>query len=155
MEEQRRIVAIYIRTDTKGDGEKISDQLMEIHEVTDCSIQDIEIYDFLIDDGIPGDTPFKERPQGSKLLKLAKEGRINEVLATDVKVFGTSFKLVQNLFSILSKLDIAFTPLKESLIPEFEEFGCIFDALADLVDFDINEQRKMLKQKNEGNGKQN
>jgi len=145
MEKYEKRVAVYIRTEAKGDVEEVSEQLDRITEFIEWSDRfDYKVYAYHIEDGIPGDTPIEDRPQGSMLLREAKDGEFEEVLVAQISNLGTSFKLIQNVVSIFFKLNVILTPINESIIAEMDEFGCVFSLISGLVDFDLDEQRKKI-----------
>lgn len=64
--------------------------------------EDKEQYDLVLLDKVSGKVPFKERDGGKKIWKLVSEGKVNEVVFTELTRAGRD---TQDLISTLSYLD--------------------------------------------------
>ena len=99
-----------------------------------------------LDLGVSGITPFKERPQGSKLLKDVIDGKFGVVLVTRIDRLGRSLKQMTNAVDTLMDLGISIRSISEPYDTETPEGRLIFNMMANFAEFDLK-NRKLIKER--------
>lgn len=107
--------AIYIRVSTEDqakEGFSISAQKEKLTKYVE--VNDWELYDYFIDDGISGKN-IKDRPELSRLIELVKNKEINNVLIYKLDRLTRSVKDLINLIELFEQYDCSFSSVTEKL----------------------------------------
>ena len=107
-------VAIYCRVSTEDQAESKTIEIQVQFAQKYCELQQLEIYNFYLDDGVSGSIPVSERPGGRKLLDDAERKlfdavyvyRLDRLARTTLDILKTQDKL--------SKLGITLKSMTES-----------------------------------------
>ena len=106
-------VAVYARVSTDEQREKQTIET-QVEKAKDfCKLHDLDIYDFYLDEGISGVTPFDERPEGRRLLEDAKEGKFSAVVVYKLDRVGRDIVVIRNFLDTLSQYGVAFRSITE------------------------------------------
>jgi len=105
------MIATYLRESTNL--QDIETQRTRIQE--HCAKNDILFQEFA-DDGVSGTVPFSERPQSGKLLDLAKQGKIEEVIVYRLDRLGRDHADTYAAIGELLSLSVRVFSLKEGTV---------------------------------------
>ncbi|MFA5604005.1 MAG: recombinase family protein [Bacilli bacterium] len=107
--------AIYLRVSTEDqakEGFSISAQKEKLTKYVE--VNDWELYDYFIDDGISGKN-ITDRPELTRLIELVKKKEINNVLVYKLDRLTRSVKDLINLIELFEQHECSFSSLTEKL----------------------------------------
>ena len=82
-------VAIYVRVSTEEQRERQSIRTQIEFAERYCALRDLAVYRIYSDDGISGTVPLDQRPEGSQILRDARNGEfVNSIWPTLIISFG-------------------------------------------------------------------
>lgn len=107
--------AVYLRVSTEDqakEGFSIAAQKEKLTKYVE--VNDWELYDYFIDDGISGKN-IKDRPELTRLINLVKKKEINNVLVYKLDRLTRSVKDLINLIELFETFDCSFSSVTEKL----------------------------------------
>lgn len=107
--------AVYLRVSTEDqakEGFSIAAQKEKLTKYVE--VNDWELYDYFIDDGISGKN-IKDRPELTRLIELIKKKEINNVLVYKLDRLTRSVKDLINLIELFEQYDCSFSSVTEKL----------------------------------------
>lgn len=107
--------AVYLRVSTEDqakEGFSIAAQKEKLTKYVE--VNDWELYDYFIDDGISGKN-IKDRPELTRLIELVKKKEINNVLVYKLDRLTRSVKDLINLIELFEQYDCSFSSVTEKL----------------------------------------
>ena len=106
-------VAIYARVSTEEQRERQS--ILTQREFADryCALHNLAVYRTYSDDGISGTVPLERRPEGSQILKHARQGKFNQLLIYRLDRLGRETRLILNAVAELEKLGVRIRSMTE------------------------------------------
>lgn len=107
--------AVYLRVSTEDqakEGFSIAAQKEKLTKYVE--VNDWELYDYFIDDGISGKN-IKDRPELTRLIELVKKKEINNVLVYKLDRLTRSVKDLINLIELFEQFDCSFSSVTEKL----------------------------------------
>jgi len=106
-------VAVYARVSTDEQREKQTIET-QVEKAKDfCRLHDLEVYDFYLDEGISGITPFEERPEGKRLLEDAAQKKFSTVVIYKLDRVGRDILVIRSFLDTLAKYGVAFRSITE------------------------------------------
>jgi len=106
-------VAVYARVSTDEQREKQTIET-QVEKAKDfCRLHDLEIYDFYLDEGVSGVTPFEERPEGRRLLEDAAQKKFSIVVVYKLDRIGRDILVIRSFLDTIAKYGIAFRSITE------------------------------------------
>jgi site-specific DNA recombinase len=108
-------VACYLRTSTEDQAhqETIDAQRHFLRQYT--ALYQLDVIGEYADDGISGVLPFRQRPEGARLLQDAEAGKFGCVLAYNTKRLGRKLHVLLDLHATLSQGGVAIKSASEPL----------------------------------------
>src|SRR3954447_9228070 len=85
---------VYGRNSTEDQAENETVQIQVDFLRRYAELNQLDIHDYYLDEGVSGASPFHERPHGARLLEDAKQGRIQGVLFYRVNRLGRRLLVV-------------------------------------------------------------
>ncbi len=107
--------AVYLRVSTEDqakEGFSIAAQKEKLTKYVE--VNDWELYDYFIDDGISGKN-IKDRPELTRLIDLVKKKKFNNVLVYKLDRLTRSVKDLINLIELFETFDCSFSSVTEKL----------------------------------------
>lgn len=107
--------AVYLRVSTEDqakEGFSIAAQKEKLTKYVE--VNDWELYDYFIDDGISGKN-IKDRPELTRLIELVKKKEINNVLVYKLDRLTRSVKDLINLIELFEQYNCSFSSVTEKL----------------------------------------
>jgi site-specific DNA recombinase len=121
-------IAAYVRTAIANNDGAIESQEKAIKDYIRRN-PGYEIYDFYTDAGVSGNSAFKERPAGARLIVDAEAGKFKKVLVVDSNRVARNLKILLKTVYYFKSLDIEVESITESfdfLSPKYSlTFGMI------------------------------
>ena len=133
-------LAIYCRVSSDEQREKQSIQMQvsaaEHYVQTQASVHDVTITDWYKDDGISGTIPIEGRPEGSRLLQDARNGRFSRIVVWKLDRLGRQVSVILNLANEFEKLGITITSITEPFDTSNSAGRLMLNILASFADFE-------------------
>lgn len=106
-------VAIYARVSTEEQRERQSILTQLEFAERYCKLHDLPVYRVYSDDGISGTVPLERRPEGSQILRHARQGKFNQLLIYRLDRLGRETRLILNAVAELERLGVRIRSMTE------------------------------------------
>ena len=139
-------VAIYCRVSTEEQKERHSIENQIEYAKEYCAKQGLLSHDYYLDNGISGTIPFKERPEGKRLIKDAENGQFKTVVVWKIDRLGRDTKNSLTIAHELKELGINITSMTEPFDTNTPMGEFMFTQLASFakLERDTTIQRSLL-----------
>ena len=102
---KKRRVAVYARVSRESEVKHLSIEAQKKHLKEDINMRpDWEFVDFYVDEGITGTR--MDRPEFSRMMKDARDGKLDIILTKSVSRFGRNYTAVQTILQELIELGV-------------------------------------------------
>ena len=106
-------VAIYLRVSTEEQRERQSIETQREFGERFCHLHELKVHHVYEDDGVSGTVPLEKRPQGSQILRDARLGKFNQLLAYRLDRLGRNTFLIWKAVEDLEKLGVRVRSMTE------------------------------------------
>jgi site-specific DNA recombinase len=106
-------VAIYARVSTEEQRERQSIRTQLEFGERYCALHSLPVFRIYSDDGISGTVPLERRPEGSQILKDAKDGKFKQLLVYRLDRLGRDTRLILNAVAEFEKLGVRISSMTE------------------------------------------
>lgn len=129
-------VALYCRVSSEDQAQSgtIEAQLHFLRRF--CELYGLTVAGEYLDEGVSGTTPFAERPEGSRLLADARDGRFTTVLVYKVDRLARRLKVLLTVYEELEQLGITLRSATEPLDTSTSIGRFFFQLLGSLAELD-------------------
>jgi site-specific DNA recombinase len=105
--------AIYMRVSTEEQRERQSIMTQRDFAERYTALHSIVVYGWYGDDGISGTVPLDQRPQGSRMLADAKDGKLTDILIYRLDRLGRDPRLILNAVNDLEQIGVQVRSMTE------------------------------------------
>jgi site-specific DNA recombinase len=106
-------VAVYVRVSTEEQRERQSIATQREFAERYCQLHSLAVYRVYADDGVSGTVPLEHRPEGSQILRDARNGKFDQLLVYKLDRLGRETRLILNAVAELERLGVRIRSMTE------------------------------------------
>src|ERR1035437_4787507 len=106
-------VGLYLRVSTDEQRERQSIVTQRDFAERYCQLHSLPVYRVYADDGVSGTVPLEHRPEGSQILRDARNGKFDQLLVYKLDRLGRETRLILNAVAELERLGVRIRSMTE------------------------------------------
>ena len=106
-------IGLYLRVSTDEQRERQSIVTQRDFAERYCQLHSLPVYRVYADDGVSGTVPMEHRPEGSQILRDARQGKFDQLLVFKLDRLGRDTRLILNAVAELEKYGVRIRSMTE------------------------------------------